>query len=112
MLIRHAYVAASISLLCVIPFIGTSAQTEIETKTVRISDLDLTTLAGQTEMQRRVRQAADAICGAKPDYRDLTSIALRDQCRSRAIASVTPTLPEAIARAEAQRNQQVSVTQK
>lgn len=112
MLIRYAYVAASITFLCAIPFIGASAQTETESKTVQFGDLDLSTLAGQAEMQRRVGQAADAICGVKADYHDLTGIALRDQCRSKAIASVTPGLQEAIARAEAQRDQRVSVSQK
>ena len=63
-----------------------SAQAHIDdftprTLTVNVQDLDLSTAHGQEALRRRIRWAADIVCGA-PDTRDLRLLADYHACVS------------------------------
>jgi len=51
------------------------------TLTVNVQDLDLSTAHGQEALRRRIRWAADIVCGA-PDSRDLRLLANYHACVS------------------------------
>ena len=51
------------------------------TLTVSVQDLDLSTAHGQEALRRRIRWAADIVCGA-PDTRDLRLLASYHACVS------------------------------
>jgi UrcA family protein len=56
------------------------------TLTVNVQDLDLSTAQGQEVLRRRIRWAADIVCGA-PDTRELRLLAEYHACVSNATDS-------------------------
>lgn len=65
---------------------------------VRYGDLDLTSDAGVTQLQRRIRAAAKKLCGT-PDIRDIRASEAATACRTAALAQATPKIELAVANA-------------
>lgn len=59
---------------------------DVPTRTVRYSDLDLGTQAGAKALYRRIRYAAEQVCG-NPDWRQRFESAAVKACIGRAISS-------------------------
>ena len=72
------------------------AEQDTERAIVRTSDLDLATMAGERALNRRIEQAATAVCG-RPDPYDIAMSAPVRACRNRAIKRVAPQIDLAIA---------------
>ena len=79
------------------------AEQETERAIVRTGDLDLATTAGERTLNRRIEQAATAVCG-RPDPYDIAMSAPVRACRSRAIKRVAPQIDVAIAGARSARS--------
>nr|WP_295373157.1 UrcA family protein [uncultured Sphingosinicella sp.] len=77
MFVRTLSAAAASALLLATPAL---AQTETMTVEVRTADLNLASVAGQAQLQRRISAAAGQICGAAP--RSLDMLAAHTSCRS------------------------------
>ncbi len=81
--------------------------------TVRYADLNLTSPAGKKTLERRIANAAMAVCGGRPDYRDLTGASAHNRCVARALESARPSvelaLRNAATRQLAARDQNVRV---
>lgn len=71
-----------------VPTISSAADTETRQQTVHYEDLDLTTLAGNAALYRRLSAAADNVCSSDAD---LELLAAARRCRQAA-------LDEAVAR--------------
>jgi len=64
--------------------------------TVRYADLNLTSPAGKKTLERRIAHAAMAVCGGRPDYRDLTGARAHDRCVAKALESARPSIEFAL----------------
>jgi UrcA family protein len=61
-------------------------EVEPQTVSVRTSDLNLSTTAGQDELMRRIKRAATRVCEDANDVRDLQTLGRVHACREAAIA--------------------------
>ena len=64
--------------------------------TVRYADLDLTSAAGKETLERRIANAAMAVCGGRPDYRDLTGARAHNRCVAKALETARPSIDLAL----------------
>lgn len=97
MLARSILLPASIAAALAAP----AATAPLETATVPVSyaDLDLASPDGAVALKRRIKAAADAICG-RPDARDPKLVQLAAKCRKDAIAKASLEANEAVAAAQ------------
>ena len=68
------------------------AQQVRETSTVRVSyaDLDLSSAAGRTALERRVSHAVKRVCPDRPSPQELTKLRLYKACQEKAWDGVRP----------------------
>ena len=67
----------------------------VETRIVKISDLNLAVPDGEKEMNRRVEAAVESICN-KSATQDLSGKALDEKCRDEAWAGARPQMDRAV----------------
>lgn len=92
--------AAAAAILTVAPAFATSASWQkVRTVAVDTSGLNLSTEAGQRQLQTKVEQAARSVCGPVEDVRDLEAIQDQRDCRRNALALADPQVAAAIRRA-------------
>ena len=90
---------AAIVLLAASPVSAAPASAIQETVAVRIGDLDLATPSGTDRLQRRVRSAANEICGTIPAM-PLSLRTVSQACHEEVVASSKAQVALATARAE------------
>lgn len=74
-------------LLAAAPLAATAATAgDAPTMAVNYSDLDLATESGARVLFERIQVAADEVCPAVPDIRDLNRVATHSRCMREAIA--------------------------
>lgn len=62
---------------------------------VRYADLNLSSMAGRSELSRRIAAAANALCGPAPALRDLGATQAYRDCVKTSIASAAPAVEQA-----------------
>lgn len=81
--------AATAAFAAIVP--PASAQ-GMPTTTVSYADLDLSSAAGMTTIERRIAGAADRVCGVSATVSDLGTRVAQAKCRKAAIADAMGTL--------------------
>jgi UrcA family protein len=87
---------AAVAALClssVAAYAGEGAN-EVQSRTVRYTDLDVGTPAGATALHSRIRQAAEQVCG-DPSSRQLAEATAAKACITQAILASEESLPRA-----------------
>jgi UrcA family protein len=62
-----------------------NAEYEVPKQVVRFADLDIDSLLGASALYRRIERAAERVCGAPGDIRDLPNAMRLDSCKQQAV---------------------------
>jgi UrcA family protein len=98
-MIKHAAPTLAALVLAAGTFAVPAVAADTQSATVRIDDLDLTSKAGLTHLQRRLRAAADDICGEVPVL-PLQRKRITRACHNEVLASSREQVALATARAQ------------
>ncbi len=69
------------ALAALLPLVPATAATPARSQTVSYRDLDLASASGRTTLERRIRQAAETVCGTASDF-DLAGQSEVRRCRT------------------------------
>ncbi|HET9159978.1 MAG TPA: UrcA family protein [Caulobacteraceae bacterium] len=85
----HRLIFAAAAAMCLSTVAAPAAQAAVSEPEIRIkvrfTDLDIGTDAGAREVLRRIKVAAETICGPAPDRRELAATGVWEACVSRSV---------------------------
>jgi len=107
-----AAIAASAVCAAAAPAFAQDAVADVDQRTVSYADLDLSSAAGITQLDRRIDKAVIQVCG-HADLHNMDAWKAMDHCRDDARSKIEPMRNALVASAQAQKaNQSVALAAK